>query len=147
MGDVIDFSQVAAHKKRGQGSGEAPTYGEELHRTVELPFGNGEVRLDVEADGRVHMAVTVHAAHVPAALQDARRALARSLNVDSRDEAQMKRLRDQLGEEGYEAFFPGYPPAAVPRPGVRGDGRGALPAARRRAGADARGGRGLRLRG
>ncbi len=108
MGDVIDFSQVAAHKKRGQGSGEAPTYGEELHRTVELPFGNGEVRLDVEADGRVHMAVTVHAAHVPAALQDARRALARSLNVDSRDEAQMKRLRDQLGEEGYEAFFPGY---------------------------------------
>lgn len=105
MGDVIDFSQGMAGLRRERTTeGAALAYGKAA--SVSLPVGDGcpGVELALTEAGEAHFQITVAAADVQAATQDARKALARSFGIDARDEGQMRRLRDQVGEQGWNSY-------------------------------------------
>lgn len=109
MGDIIDFSQGMASLRRDKtADAGALVYGVEAHVSLPVAPGRPAVELDLAEDGAAHFVVAAAAADLPDALADARKTLARNFGMDARDDAQMRQLKAQLGEQGWEAFFPMY---------------------------------------
>ena len=111
MGDIIDFSQGMADLRRGKeaAAGEGGlTYGRAAHVSLSAKDAELAVELDLTEEGKAHIVVAVPAALLPAAVEDARKTVARSFGVDVRDDAQMRQLEAQLGAQGLNSLLPMY---------------------------------------
>ena len=114
MGDIIDFSQGMADLRRekaepaGAAKSGSLVFGQAAHVSLSAHDVGLAVELDLEPDGQAHFVVAAPADALPAAKEEGRKTLARNFGVDPRDDAQMRQLKSQLGDEGYEAFFPMY---------------------------------------
>lgn len=152
MGDIIDFSQMKAGMSSGaSGPAAQAGTGAGLSGLAGVPGSLGAsagqsgtpgltVSSSVEPSGELRLDVRVAASQLDAAKADARLTIARSFNVDARDEAQMGRLRTEVGAEAFDAltativqqgYFalackeagvepflsPDIPPAELPQPG------------------------------
>ena len=86
----------------------ALVYGRPAHVSLSAHDAGLAVELDLTAQGQAHFVVAAPADALPAAKEEGRKTLARNFGVDPRDDAQMGQLKAQLGQEGYDAFFPMY---------------------------------------